>query len=65
VGHDCSEPHHEGELPALLLTLVWGALVAIVLRRPRSLAVRLGVVAGTAGVFAGSITYVLAAQPAC
>lgn len=23
IGHDCSEVHHEGELPMLVVTLIW------------------------------------------
>ena len=64
-GHDCSRPHHEGELLALVVTIAWGVLVAAVLRRPRTLAIRLGVAAGTGALFVGSLKYVLEAQPPC
>ena len=33
VGHDCSEPHHEGELPMLIVTVVWAAALAVAIRR--------------------------------
>lgn len=64
-GHDCSGPHHEGELLALVVTIAWGVLVAAVLRQPRTLGIRLGLVVGTGALFAGSLTYVLEAQPPC
>ena len=33
VGHDCSEPHHEGELPMLIVTLVWAAVLVVAIRQ--------------------------------
>jgi hypothetical protein len=34
VGEDCSEPHHEGELPMLIVTLVWTAILIVRAARP-------------------------------
>ena len=68
VGHDCSEPHHEGELPMLVVTLLWTAALVLAFRslsaEPRIL-VRLLPALGTAAVVLGTISVLLTFQPAC
>ena len=68
VGHDCSEPHHEGELPMLVVTLLWTAVLVLAFRgfpaEPRIL-MRLLPALGTAAVVLGTISVLLTFQPAC
>jgi hypothetical protein len=68
VGHDCSEPHHEGELPMLVVTLLWTAALALVVSRipaaPR-LAARVLPPLATVGVAATTVFVMLTFRPAC
>jgi hypothetical protein len=68
VGGDCSEPHHEGELPMLVVTLVWTAALAVALHRfpaePR-IRVRLVPALGTATVVIATVYVLLTFRPAC
>ena len=68
IGHDCSEVHHEGELPMLIATLAWVGALAVTLRRMPSesrLLIRLVPVLGTAAVVVGTIYVLLTVRPAC
>jgi len=68
IGHDCSEVHHEGELPMLIVTLAWAGALAFTLRRIPSesrLLIRLVPVLGTAAVVVGTIYVLLTVRPAC
>jgi len=68
VGEDCSEPHHEGELPMLVVTLLWTAALALALHcfpaEPR-IPVRLIPALGTATVVIATVYVLLTFRPAC
>jgi hypothetical protein len=68
VGEDCSEPHHEGELPMLIVTLVWTAILIAALRaKPVEvrILVRFVPALGTAAVAVVTVCVLLAVRPAC
>lgn len=68
VGHDCSEPHHEGELPMLIVTLVWTAALAGAFRlwpTEMRVTVRLIPFLGSALVALATVYVLLTFQPAC
>lgn len=68
VGHDCSEPHHEGELPMLVVTLLWTVALALALHcvpAERRISVRLLPALGTVAVVIATIYVLLTFQPVC
>lgn len=68
VGHDCSEPHHEGELPMLIVTLVWSAGLAVAIRRrPTEMRARVRLIPflGTVLVALATVYVLLTFRPAC
>jgi hypothetical protein len=65
---DCSEAHHEGELPALIVTLGFTALMVTLILAPRILDARpwLRWVAGMGGLAPlGTGLYLFIVQPVC
>jgi hypothetical protein len=68
-GHDCNEPHHEGDLPMLIVTLAWAGvlLVGLLARNPpfARVMVRVALPLLTAALIGGTIAVLLRVQPAC
>jgi hypothetical protein len=68
IGEDCSDVHHEGELPMLIVTLIWAAALVVAARalpeEPRLL-VRMVPALGTAAIVVGTVYVLLTVRPAC
>jgi len=68
IGEDCSEVHHEGELPMLIITLIWSAALIVALRalpEESRVLVRLVPAVGTGAVVVATIYVLLTVRPAC
>lgn len=69
VGSDCNQPHHDGELPTVAVSVAWCVVLVATLFVRRSMlasgGTRVALPVGTAAVVGGTLLYIWNVQPVC